>query len=107
MQTRLFDFPNLFPDKPQPRQITAHLGKGVRRDGSTLGCAQVAETVGNELDQLLEHVQSMKMGLIEAVEFFAVLTLGSVFTVSKAEEVSRHRSDLFGSRWKPIYRTGL
>src|SRR3954451_9662730 len=26
-----------------------------------------AETVGNEFDQLLEHVQGMKMGLIEAV----------------------------------------
>src|SRR3954470_5245830 len=57
-----------------------------------------AETVGNELDQLLEHVQSMKMGLIEAVEFFAVLIVGSVFPVYKAEEVPRHRSDPFGSR---------
>jgi hypothetical protein len=47
------------------------------------------------------------MGLIEAVEFFAVLILGSVFTVYKAEEVPRHCSDLFGSRWEPIYRTGL
>jgi hypothetical protein len=26
-----------------------------------------AETAGNVLDQLLEHVQGMKMGLIEAV----------------------------------------
>jgi hypothetical protein len=58
----------------------------------------VAETVGNELDQLLEHVQSMKMGLKETVELFAVLILGSVFPVYKAEEVPRHRSDPFGSR---------
>src|SRR3954470_21402154 len=36
-----------------------------------------AELVWNELDQLLEHVQSMKMGVIEAVEFFAVLIVGS------------------------------
>ena len=66
-----------------------------------------AETVGNELDQLLEHVQGMKMGLIEAVEFFAVLIGGSVFPVDKAEEVPRHRSDPFGSRWEPIYGAGL
>ena len=66
-----------------------------------------AETVGNELDQLLEHVQGMKMGLIEAVEFFAVLIVGRVFPVYKAEEVPRHRSALFGSRWEPIYRASL
>ena len=56
-----------------------------------------AETVGNELDQLLEHVQGMKMGLIETVEFFAVLIGSRVFPVDKAEEVP-HRSDPFGSR---------
>jgi hypothetical protein len=56
-----------------------------------------AETAGNELDQLLEHVQGMKMGLIEAVEFFAVLIGSRVFPVDKAEEVP-HRSDSFGSR---------
>jgi len=66
-----------------------------------------AETVWDVLDQLLEHVQRMKMGVIEAVEFFAVLILGSVFPVYKAEEVPRHRSDLFGSRWEPVYRVGL
>jgi hypothetical protein len=66
-----------------------------------------AELVWNELDQLLEHVQSMEMSLIEVVEFFAVLILGRVFPVYKAEEVSRHRSDPFGSRWKPIYRASL
>ena len=66
-----------------------------------------AETVWDVLDQLLEHVQRMKMGLIEAVEFFAVLILGRVFPVNKAEEVPRHRSDLFGSRWEPVYRVGL
>jgi len=66
-----------------------------------------ADLVWNELGQLLEHVQSMKMGVIEAVEFFAVLILGSVFPVYKAEEVPRHRSDLFGSRWEPIYGVGL
>lgn len=57
-----------------------------------------AEAVWNELDQLLEHVQGMKMGLIEAVEFFAVLIGRRVFPVYKAEEVPRHRSDPFGSR---------
>src|SRR4051812_47966802 len=65
-----------------------------------------AETVGNELDQLLEHVQGMKMGLIKTAEFFAVLIGSRVFPVDKAEEVP-HRSDPFGSRWEPIYRTGL
>jgi hypothetical protein len=56
-----------------------------------------AETVGNELDQLLKHVQSMKMGLIEAAEFFAVLILGRVLSIHKFKEVP-HRSDPFRSR---------
>src|SRR4051794_21895455 len=66
-----------------------------------------AETVWNELDQLLEHAQGMKMGLKEAVEFFAVLILGRVFPVHKPKEVPRHRSDPFGSRRKPVYRASL
>ena len=57
-----------------------------------------AETVWNELDQLLKHAQGMKMGLKEAVQFYAVLIkVVRVFPVSKAEEVPRHRSDPFGS----------
>jgi hypothetical protein len=72
-----------------------------------LDVAGGAEAVGNELDQLLKHAQGMKMGLKEAVEFLAVLIVGRVFPVYKAEVVPRHRSDPFGSRWEPVYRVGL
>jgi hypothetical protein len=80
-----------------------------RLSGSSgnLDVAGGAEAVGNELDQLLKHAQGMKMGLKEAVEFFAVLIVGRVFPVYKAEEVPRHRSPLFGSRWEPICRARL
>src|SRR3954465_7442335 len=61
-----------------------------------LDVAGGAEAVGNELDQLLKHAQGMKMGLKEAVEFFAGLILGRVFPVDKTEVVPRHRSDPFG-----------
>ena len=66
-----------------------------------------AEAIWNELDQLLEHAKSMKMGLKETVEFFAVLIVGRMLPVHKAEEVPRHCCDPFGSRWEPIYRASL
>src|SRR3954465_13922189 len=72
-----------------------------------LDVAGGAEAVGNELDQLLKKAQRMQMGPKEGVEFFAVLIVGRVFPVYKAEEVPRHHSDPFGSRWEPVYRARL
>ena len=66
-----------------------------------------AEAIWSEFKELCEHTQGMKMGFIEIIEFFAVFIAGRVFPVYKAEEVPRHCSDLFGSRWEPICRTGL
>src|SRR3954452_23797908 len=80
-----------------------------RLSGSSgnLDVAGGAEAVGNELDQLLKHAQGMKMGLKEGGEFFGVPVVRGGFPLYKAEEVPRHRSPLFGSRWEPICRARL
>jgi hypothetical protein len=46
-----------------------------------------AETIWNELDQLLEHAQGVEMSLIEAVEFRAMPISSRVLPIHKAKEV--------------------
>src|SRR5215207_3063156 len=52
-----------------------------------------AETIWNELDQLLEHAQGVEMSLIEAIEFRAMPISSRVFPIHKAKKVLRHCSN--------------
>src|SRR5215210_6335484 len=92
------------PHRPGRQEHSQDRLSGRRRDLDLTGWA---EAVRDELDQLFEHTQCVKMGFIEAVEFFAILIDGGVLSIDKAEEVSRHCSYPVCLPCEPIYRANL
>jgi hypothetical protein len=60
-----------------------------RRDFDLTGWA---EAIWDELDQLLEHTQCVKMSFMEAIQLFSVRIDGRVLSIDKTKEVPRHCS---------------